>query len=595
MHSVLPSTASLASSLLFQPIYGASRFESLERSYQRAIAIGKHYRLTTADILTLSERFWAAHMDPLMAVDIAASYILMIQWNLVVGTIAPFVEERPDLKPLMEQLLNMEVFGEFMLTELDHGLDAKNLETTATRQSDGSFVLHTPRPGAAKFMPPTMPIVNVPRVGLVMARLIVDDEDRGLRAFVVPLNDGKTMCKGVTSVLLPAMKGGDALDHAVTSFNKVTLPADAMLGSLARPVQMHQHFLALIHRVGVGSVSATLLLVPGLKLATYLVGRYSLQRAIGGPRNRRIPIIRFRTQQLPMLHALAHSAVLQPFATEVISRFCDSATGPSDRQTISAIHKAVFVQHSQKSFSSLIERCGAQGVFEHNHLTNLEVRWSVLWFLLRLTSQLHRPTPVPYRSWKAMCLFSAFVRRSKRATIFPTCFLTGRSGMATELLLGRCSVPPARHPGSLLARHEAGLLAENRDLLRTMPHGHRSEKYNQVILPRCRPLVEAIGHRMAYEAAADAGVDRDLLSLYEAGVVLLDASWYVEHGLLSRMEIVSMEEQAATALLPRLEGILDGLEREVYVTAPMGSASRWGEFLHQLPVYGESTSRVSKL
>lgn len=37
-----------------------------------------------------------------------------------------------------------------MLTELDHGLDAKNLETTATLQSDGSFVLHTPRPGAAK-------------------------------------------------------------------------------------------------------------------------------------------------------------------------------------------------------------------------------------------------------------------------------------------------------------------------------------------------------------------------------------------------------------------------------------------------------------
>ena len=37
-----------------------------------------------------------------------------------------------------------------MLTELDHGLDAKNLETTATRQLDGSFILHTPRPGAAK-------------------------------------------------------------------------------------------------------------------------------------------------------------------------------------------------------------------------------------------------------------------------------------------------------------------------------------------------------------------------------------------------------------------------------------------------------------
>lgn len=38
-----------------------------------------------------------------------------------------------------------------MLTELDHGLDAKNLETTATLQPDGGFVLNTPRPEAAKY------------------------------------------------------------------------------------------------------------------------------------------------------------------------------------------------------------------------------------------------------------------------------------------------------------------------------------------------------------------------------------------------------------------------------------------------------------
>ena len=169
------------------------------------------------------------------------------------------------------------------------------------------------------------------------------------------------------------MKGGDALDHALTSFNTVPLPADAMLGSLAKPAQMRQHFLALIHRVGVGAVSASLVLLPSLKLAIYLAGKYSLRRAIGGPKDNRIPIISFRTQQLPILHTLALSAALQPFTTEVISRFCDSANGPSDRQAIAAISKAVFIQHGQKSVASLIERCGAQGLFEHNQLSNLDV------------------------------------------------------------------------------------------------------------------------------------------------------------------------------------------------------------------------------
>lgn len=40
--------------------------------------------------------------------------------------------------------------GNFFLTELHHGLDAANLETTATLKPDGSFDLHTPHKGAAK-------------------------------------------------------------------------------------------------------------------------------------------------------------------------------------------------------------------------------------------------------------------------------------------------------------------------------------------------------------------------------------------------------------------------------------------------------------
>jgi hypothetical protein len=41
-----------------------------------------------------------------------------------------------------------------MLNELDHGCDAKNLETTATWQPDGSFIVHSPSPGAAKYVSP---------------------------------------------------------------------------------------------------------------------------------------------------------------------------------------------------------------------------------------------------------------------------------------------------------------------------------------------------------------------------------------------------------------------------------------------------------
>lgn len=37
-----------------------------------------------------------------------------------------------------------------MLTEVGHGLDAPNLETTATRLPNGEFDLHTPNERACK-------------------------------------------------------------------------------------------------------------------------------------------------------------------------------------------------------------------------------------------------------------------------------------------------------------------------------------------------------------------------------------------------------------------------------------------------------------
>ncbi len=37
-----------------------------------------------------------------------------------------------------------------MMTELGHGLDIGNIETTATMLPSGEFILHSPTPGAAK-------------------------------------------------------------------------------------------------------------------------------------------------------------------------------------------------------------------------------------------------------------------------------------------------------------------------------------------------------------------------------------------------------------------------------------------------------------
>lgn len=44
-----------------------------------------------------------------------------------------------------------------------------------------------------------MPVAGIPRVALVMARLIVRNEDYGVHPLVVALSDRENMGKGVTS------------------------------------------------------------------------------------------------------------------------------------------------------------------------------------------------------------------------------------------------------------------------------------------------------------------------------------------------------------------------------------------------------------
>ncbi|KAF9887215.1 hypothetical protein FE257_010469 [Aspergillus nanangensis] len=525
------STLSLISKGLFQRQYDASaRTEPLELSYRRAREMTRHYALTMDDVLSLTPKFWNAHWDGIIVRDITAQILTSIQLNLVGGTVARYAVERPDLREFLEKVLNYDVSTPFMLNEVDHGCDAKNLETTATLQLDGSFIIHSPTPGAAKFMPPSMPVAGIPRVAVVFARLVVDSEDRGIRPFLVPLNDGYEMCTGVTSTLLPPVSIGRVLDHAITSFDQVHLPQTAMLGKLEMPADMRENFLSAIGRVGYGSLALSLWTIPFMQY--------------GEP----TPIISFRTQQVPILHALAQVNVMVPYMNWATTQFRDTSVDFRVRHGVGAILKATFMQHGQGSIAGILERCGAQGVFIHNQLVELEA--------------LTRANGIAEGDALVLCI-----------------------RLATELLIGRYAVPEATKPECLLAQHELGYIQELKTAMKGIKDTHRSDEYNSLLIPRCRPMIIAIGHRMAYEAALRAGIDDDLLALYEAGMVLSDMSWYSENLGLKRSTVYDKERRAMDRILPRLDQLLDGLRIGPYCTAPFQTAERWGAFVAAAPSF----------
>ncbi len=182
-----------------------------------------------------------------------------------------------------------------------------------------------------------------------------------------------TLTSPLFSRILPQRAGSKPVDHAITYFNHVHLPATALLGSLEKPEDLRQNFLSVIWRVGVGSLALSSTTVPILKACVYVAGRYSIRRTVTGNDGTPTPIIGFRTQQLPILHTLAQAFVLEAYSEDAAERFVRPDLDPRVRHGIAAALKAVMLYHCQSSLYALAERCGAQGLFEHNQIIASQV------------------------------------------------------------------------------------------------------------------------------------------------------------------------------------------------------------------------------
>ena len=274
------------------------------------------------------------------------------------GTISSFLSERPDLLPLLQALERFDTCGEFLLAELGHGLDVRNLETTATLQADGSFVLHTPHPRAAKTMPPSSPHSGMARTAVVFARLMIAGKDHGVRSFIVPLNDASgAMCRGVACTLFPARPGAKVIDHSSTSFCHVPLPAEALLGRLhGSPKDERKDFMRAIHRVTVGTLCLSISNATIPCVAGRIAGRYSAQRRVGAPES--VPILSFSTQYVPIARILAHAVVFDKYAIDSIQLFIANVGKAEILNVIGGVFKATVLGYTQKALSDLVDRCG---------------------------------------------------------------------------------------------------------------------------------------------------------------------------------------------------------------------------------------------
>jgi acyl-CoA oxidase len=377
------------------------------------------------------------------------------------------------------------------------------------------------------------------------------------------------------------------VNHSITAFDQVKLPFAALLGEIDTTFTHHQLFLISIWRVAVGTLSLAMITVPAMKIASTIAYRYSCRREVG-IEGARQSILSFRTQQLPVFYAVATVGVLEAFAKWAAPVFSDSGLDMRVRHAIATCAKAVLVSSHQSMNLLLSDRCGAQGLFDHNQITGFHVNFIPIIYS-RLTFSLQsevRGMSIAEGDILALCI-RTFLHYVHSTSIYSS------PGLASEILMNRYDVPATSNPTSLLARHEAGLLTEFRALCQ-LNGGNRSQYFANHILPQCVPIIEAIGHRLAYDAATAAGQPDEMLALYECAMVKQDLAWYIENSVLTRAEFRQMEDQAILGAQPHIASWVDGFDVDQFITSPIVTATAWRSFVESLPTF-TSTSRPISL
>ena len=90
---------------------------------------------------------------------------------------------------------------------------------------------------------------------------------------------------------------------------------------------------------------------------------------------------------------------------------------------------------------------------------------------------------------------------------------------------------------------------------------------------------------MAYDAGVAAGLRSCIIDLYVASIFMLDPAWFVEKAGISRQEQFEAQDKAITEIFPKLEELLDELDVEGCLIAPIVFDTAWDGLVASLPSY----------
>ncbi len=553
---------------IFDPQPGLTQAEAGRLSYARSRVV--HSRIEPPkQILQNPLRLFALAEWPSLG-DVSAFSIIMVHYNLTLGTMLDHGCGRDDIADEVDALDRMDAFGPYMATELGYGNNVAALGTEAVYDAARQvFILRTPDTLSQKYMSYSG-FPEIPKVAVVLARLKSAGTDWGVFPFLVRLNDENGLRAGIRAAPCPE-KPVQGLDNGLTFFDGLELPKSSLLsgdiGELAddgtftpRIGNSRRRFLRAMSRIVPGRLCVASAAVGAGRASVFIAARYALNRLTNAPGSKEVPILAYRTHHVQLLGALAKAWAMTMLVNRCKRALLEAGGEASPGlNTLVSVTKSLATWEMTDVVATCRERCGAQGIFSANRINDY------------------------------VSLLQGLVTAEGDNLVLI-------STAAAQIVAGTPDNsdphPPAQIdldcPERLLDLLQFRVSRMRLDLRRSRenaPHEDYFSAWNDisnsaVAMARTFGASEALAELNHAAKSSDVDKARDLLTalarLYGLREIQQDAGWYIAQGALTPKQFTALEDRINTqcsALMPGLGALTDafGLTHE-HLRAPIAHA-----------------------
>ncbi|SMG27297.1 Acyl-coenzyme A oxidase [Marivirga sericea] len=284
----------------------------------------------------------------------------------------------------LKEIGSLELPGCFAMTETNHGSNVRGLETTATyNHDDKTFTIHTPHQNARKEY-----IGNAALHGqkaTVFAKLIINGEDYGVNAFVVPLrNKSGELHAGVEIEDCGHKMGLNGVDNGLIAFNKVLVSKDDMLDRFASVSDEgkfississdNKRFFTMLGTLVGGRIGIPRSALSAAKSGLTIAIRYANTRKQFGPEGGgEVPILNYRMHQRRLMPLLAKSYAMHFALKYLTNRFLTKSEDEGQEiEALAAGMKAYGTWFATEALQECREACGGKGYLSENRISDLK-------------------------------------------------------------------------------------------------------------------------------------------------------------------------------------------------------------------------------